>query len=279
MVLYQIKQEESVENVSHIFNSACLNMTVLWQNICSLHTCTICTKVVTSSINPFKQIAMSTKFLLGLLLLAGFASCTTAYKSTQTPDDVYFSPVRAIKENNNDRKDQVNQQPASEEDREIRNRIRDRRYRILDEDYSYDYNYNTYCNCYCNHYGYGYYNSPYYNPHFYYNPSYTPVQVNTTPRKVNLNSYTVQNAPVLVNSKTGKITNSTASSRYNNSNGSGVGNLLRRVITPSANNSNSNSSSNNSTRTYQPSSSSSRSSSSGSSSGGNVSRPSRPGGR
>ena len=39
------------------------------------------------------------KSILPLLsLLIVFASCTTAYKSGQTPDDVYFSPARPQEE-------------------------------------------------------------------------------------------------------------------------------------------------------------------------------------
>lgn len=221
---------------------------------------------------------MNSRILLAALALTAFGSCTSTYKSSQTPDDVYYSPVRVLKEET--RKEDDNDQAKKEqavEDRDIRNRIRDKRYRDFDNDYSYDYNYNTRCNCYCNHYGYGYYNHPYYYPTYYYNPKYTPIPVNTTPRMVNLNAYTPQNTTV-VNNKTGV---STQQPRYNNSNrNSGLGNVLRKVFTPVQNSSNNNSSSgNNNTRTYQPSSSSSNNSgsSSGSSSSGTVSRPVRGG--
>jgi len=39
---------------------------------------------------------MNTKLLLIPLIVAGFASCSTAYKTAQTPDDVYFSPARPV---------------------------------------------------------------------------------------------------------------------------------------------------------------------------------------
>lgn len=39
---------------------------------------------------------MNSKFLLIVLSLAGFTSCNTVYKTGQTPDDVYYSPVRGI---------------------------------------------------------------------------------------------------------------------------------------------------------------------------------------
>ena len=64
---------------------------------------------------------MSSKILPALIILAGFASCTTAYKSTQTPDDVYFSPVREIKEDRSrdDDRNQADQQVQTIEDRDI----------------------------------------------------------------------------------------------------------------------------------------------------------------
>ena len=37
---------------------------------------------------------MKLSILLLALTAAAFSSCTTAYKTTQTPDDVYFSPTR-----------------------------------------------------------------------------------------------------------------------------------------------------------------------------------------
>ena len=37
---------------------------------------------------------MKTKILLLSITAAALGSCTTAYKSSQTPDDVYYSPVK-----------------------------------------------------------------------------------------------------------------------------------------------------------------------------------------
>ena len=39
---------------------------------------------------------MQAKILLIALSVAAFSSCTTAYKSGQTPDDVYYSPARYV---------------------------------------------------------------------------------------------------------------------------------------------------------------------------------------
>ena len=41
---------------------------------------------------------MKPSILLLALTAAAFSSCTTAYKTGQTPDDVYFSPTRPQEE-------------------------------------------------------------------------------------------------------------------------------------------------------------------------------------
>jgi hypothetical protein len=223
---------------------------------------------------------MNAKILLAALAITGFTSCSTVYKSGQTPDDVYYSPVRVIdqKQDNTD-EDQARKQEDAE-DRQIRRGIQDRRWRNNDDNnYSYSHN----CNCYCNQYGYGYYNHPYYNPVPYYIPK--SAVVNSTPRMINLGSYGSGSNNTVVNPKTGvKTTTGRVYNNSNNSNGTGLGNTIRQIFKPESSNNNNNSNnsntnSNNNTRTYQPSStpSSSGSSSSGSSSGGSVSRPGRGG--
>ncbi len=224
-----------------------------------------CTKVVTSILNRFIHISMKTKILHFTLLAAVLSSCSTAYKSTQTPDDVYYSPVRAEKEKEEKDRDEVRREPAK--DYEIAMGIRDYRWRDFRDDYSYDnspYNYT------CKKYNYGYYYNPYYYPWAIYTgkTSYSK-PVNTTPRMVNLNTYKGYNSNVAISKTTGMV-NSNSSYRYNNSNNSG--NSGRKLILPSS----SNSSSSNNSRTYTPSSSNSGSSS-GSSNSGSVSRPKRGG--
>lgn len=232
---------------------------------------------------------MNAKILLIALSAAAFSSCSTAYKSGQTPDDVYFSPVRVVDESRNDdrNRDEARRTETSAEDARIRMTIRDRRWRDFDNDYDYSYNNSPYkyCTCNCNNYGY-YYNPVYYSRPVYYPTVVAKAPVNSTPRMVNLNSYkNYNNAVTAANSKTGASNMWVRPSRqYNNSNNSGskVGNVLREVFTPGSNSNNNNSSSNNNTRTYTPapssnsSSGSSGSSSSGSSSG-SVSRPGRGG--
>jgi len=230
---------------------------------------------------------MNSKLLLLAISVAAFSSCTTLYKSGQTPDDVYYSPVRTYGEDS--RKEETRKEEKRDdvrnynyEDRTIRFGINDRRWRNFDNDYAY------------NPYNYGYNSGYYYNPYYWSYPVYggyvftTPVNPKiTTPRKANLGGYSPNYNNTSVNTKTGSVR--PPSRQYNNSNrGSAVGNVIRQIIAPSnngnnnsynnSNNNNSNNSSNNS-RTYTPSnSSSSSSSSSGSSSSGSVSRPPRGGG-
>ncbi len=207
---------------------------------------------------------MKTKILHFTLLAAVLSSCSTAYKSTQTPDDVYYSPVRAEKEKEEKEPDEVKREP--ERDYQISMGIRDYRWRDFRDDYSYDnspYNYT------CKKYNYGYYYNPNYYPWVIYTgkPSYSK-PVNTSPRMVNLNAYKGYNPNVAISKTTGTV-NSNSSYRYNNSNNSE--NSGRKLILPSS----SNSSSSNNTRTYTPSSSNSGSSSGSNS--GSVSRPKRGG--
>jgi uncharacterized membrane protein YgcG len=268
------------------------------------------TKIVTSFLNTFKLSAMSPKILLAALVVTAFTSCSTAYRSGQTPDDVYYSPLRTVryeeeKEKEEERRDQARNDDRrnldNPEDREIRMRIRNQRWRQFDNDY-YSYNnarfYNHYCNCYCNNSGWGVYTHPYANPSPWYmmpnnnwgNNWYVPggIRFNNppvAPRVTNLGGYAT-NTPVRVTTdpKTGVAR---PQPRYNNNNnnqrGSGLGNLIREIFTPSSgsNNSNngtrSNSESNSNPRTYSPSSSGSSSGGSSGGSGGGVSRPGRGG--
>ncbi len=230
---------------------------------------------------------MNAKILLIALSAVAFTSCSTVYRSGQTPDDVYYSPVRPADESrNNDRtNDQANRTEASTEEQRIRMTIRDRRWRDFDDEYDYSYNNSPYNYCYHSYNNYGYYYNPYYYSKPLYNGRINTVQVNTTPRMVNLNAYKNYNAAVTsTNAKTGATTTTNRQVRqYNNSNNnSRVGNVIRQVFTPSEN-TNTNSSSNNNNRTYTPatnnssSTSTPSSSSSSSSSGTPVARPGRGG--
>lgn len=255
---------------------------------------------------------MNTRLILLALSVTAFGSCTTLYKSGQTPDDVYFSPVRTYgedKEEEQQQRDEV--KTYSHEDRTIRFGINDPRWRNFDNDYrynSFDYGFNYGFNDFSNNpfrfnnrynynpysYGFnhGYYYNPYYWPHPIYSNVYTvPVnRKNTTPRVANLGGYNTNgSATRSTNTKTG---NAPVRNYSTTNKGSAVGNILRQVITPSNDNnsnynnnnsrssSSSNNNSNNNTRSYTPSSNSGSSSSGRSSSSGSgaVSRPPRGGG-
>lgn len=219
---------------------------------------------------------MLSKTLLLAISVITISSCSTAYKTGQTPDDVYYSPARVIGEDNRrDRDDQVRYERR--DDYEITMSIRDRRWRDFRNDY--DYSYSPYNYATCNTYNYGYYYNPYYYPWAIYTGSTTySAPVNTTPRMVNLNAYSGYSSKVATGKTTGTTSWSNPSTQYNNSNRSSTRSEGRRIIIPRI--SSSPSSSSNNSRTYTPSSgSSSRSSSSGSSNSGSssTSRPSRGG--
>ena len=226
--------------------------------------------------------------LLYILVAATLASCSSAYKASQTPDDVYHSPSAEIgkKEDKNEKKDKY-EEYVSAEDKYLRMKVKDRRrWSEIDEyeyrrnclnnyDYSYykmnhpfgysSYGYSSYgygynsCACACNN-NISIYHPSYYNYYGYYNNPYIinyPVKTQKGTYKPNLGSY--------------------QGGTYNNNNG--IGNTLKKVFSSGNNGYNNRNSSDNSTyrstdRSYTPSSNSSSSGSS-SGSGGRVSRPGR----
>jgi len=235
---------------------------------------------------------MKLTILLLVLSVVFISSCTTAYKTGQTPDDVYYSPAKQQEEYvEAEKKEEYRQYSYTDDyydDRYLRMKVRNRyRWSDLDSWYGYDrysigYNYT-----------YGSFNNPfntwsyYYNPYccclnnynyVYINPK-TPVSQPVVKRHFSLAGYTntgYNNSNNNAAIKTPGRKNTTTSS-YNNSN-NGLSNKVRTIF------SNDNSGSG-SSRTYNPSSSSSsgnnnNSSSSGSSgnsggSGGAVKRPTR----
>ena len=231
------------------------------------------------------------KSFLPLLSLAlVFASCTTAYKSGQTPDDVYFSPERPqaeyvrVEDKEEDRyyRGESNRNNSDyynyEEERYLRMKVRNRqRWSYLDNDF-YSYNPYVYSNP-----GF-YYNNPwnsysYWN--YYYNPYAGPVMVYNVkspvynrPRTINLRTFDSPNNtsinPRVYNYKSGSSNINNRSSTTPRRN---VGSDLRNIFNSgSSNNSYGTPSSN---RSSTNSSSSSGGSSSGSSSSGGSSAPSR----
>jgi hypothetical protein len=240
---------------------------------------------------------MKSQILLLALTAAALSSCTTSYKTGQTPDDVYFSPVRQQDEYvQTERKDQNRYQSREDyyDDRYLRMRVADRqRWSELD-DYYYFGNRNDY----------SYYNSLYWNnpwtPCTYWNNNYNPYYHSTVlvtpqspvfnhPRTVNLNTF---NTNMLTSSHytnpvhpgfslNGAPTNSSSNgynsgSNYNNSNNNSsrssgnVGNFLRNVFNNSGSSGSSGSSSNSSSGSSGASRPASTPSSSGSSGGGSA---------
>ncbi len=216
--------------------------------------------------------------LLSLSLLV--ASCTTAYKTGQTPDDVYFSPEHPQEEYVRVEKSEDRQYRSAPqtrvddyynyEDSYLRMKVRNRnRWVYLDNDF---YSYNPYAYRYYN--NSFYYNSPwnsysYWN--YYYNP-YAPQVIvlnpkSTTvsrPRTINLRTFY---NPTTTNTQSANPKNQNYRSAYDGSNSNSrprrdIGNDLRNIF------SNSGSSNNNSYSTPSRSSSSSSNSSSSSGSSG-----------
>lgn len=221
---------------------------------------------------------MNPKILLFALSAAAISSCSTAYKSGQTPDDVYYSPSRPVKARQDiaEEKDEVKTTGRVYQDRQIIMRIHDPRWRCFNDDYD----------AYYDPYRYGYSCGYYYNPYYYPSPVYISGAPfvnpkNTTPRMTNLGSYNYSNM-VVVNQKAGSTTLIRFTRPYNNSNNSN--DYIRRIITPTPNTNSSNNTyrtPDNTTRTYTPPSNNNTNSSSGSSSNGSsgapVSRPHRGG--
>ena len=252
------------------------------------------------------------KSLILIFLIAGFAltGCTGMYKTTQTPDDVYYSPARET-----DEYVQVDKAPRSyrsnsymddePSDRWLRMRVRyPNRWNSFDE-----YDWNPYSYGYGSNYGYNKYGgwnsynwNNFYSWNSFYNPYFsTVVVVNPTVnpgffanvKTFNPGSYSSQynNGNNITKVKgfyqTGRYSNSNGSGSYysssNNSNGNSLGTSIRKVFENSNNGGYTNgntytpSSNDRPVRTYTPSSgssgttTSSTSSSSGSSSSGSSS--------
>jgi hypothetical protein len=245
---------------------------------------------------------MKTSILLLAFAALVFTSCSTAYKSGQTPDDVYYSEAPDRESGSYvevEKRDDRAYQHSEDyyEDRYLRYRVQNRyRWSTLDDYYyqpSYAWHYGSYNNWYSPYSSYHCWNS-YYNPYYggvviiknpgFYRPPSRPIAFNpssynsSNPRASVLNKNNYSNG--------GSYNGSSNTGRYNNSNNNrGVGGSVRRIFSNdnssgSSGSTNTNSSSTPS-RNYNPSSSSSSSSSSGrsgssSSSGGSgASRPAR----
>jgi uncharacterized membrane protein YgcG len=245
---------------------------------------------------------MKRQILLLAITAAALSSCTTAYKTGQTPDDVYFSPTRPQDEYvRTEQKEEPRYDENNYDDRYLRMKVHNRtQWDYLDDWYSYErYGYSA-------NRIYGSYYNPYTSWNYYYNPychnnviAYYPGQTghpglinvaqnDPKPRNFSLASYTNTNFNNANNNNVKMNSYKSGLSRpvYNNRNSNdGFSNTLKQIFNSGNNSSNSNSSYSPPSRSYSPSSSSSGSSggssgssgSSSGSSGGGASRPSRGG--
>jgi hypothetical protein len=169
---------------------------------------------------------MKRKILLISIIASSVISCTTAYKTGQTPDDVYFSPTPVYndyvrRDTREDNPVYTNNDVYNNEDRTIRRRIYNRRYRSYDDRYNYPYGYNN-----------GYSKYPVYTD--------TKTNTNTSSRKYNLDVYKNNPAPANTNTTpSGKLGTQQNTERNNapvrkfdntTNTGSGVGNFIRKVL-------------------------------------------------
>jgi uncharacterized membrane protein YgcG len=232
---------------------------------------------------------MRSSILLLVLSAAILSGCSSAYKTGQTPDDVYFSPERQhdeyvrVKDDKDDNKYKGDDEYY--DDRYLRMKVHNRSmWSDLDDSYFYNprYSYSSY---------YNWNNpwSPYTYWNYYYNPycghsisgfsSYSRVSTISynQPRIFNLNTYnnnqltnnnyTTPKANLANYNQPVRVFNTSNSNNNSNSN---AGNMLRNIFGGSNNNSSSSG-----TRSSSAGSSSSGSSSGSSGSSGSSSAPVR----
>jgi uncharacterized membrane protein YgcG len=198
---------------------------------------------------------MKRKLLFGAFIVSILASCSTAYKTGQTPDDVYYSPARAVVV------DPVADYAKNGDDYYLRRKVHNyNQWSTIDDyDYWYDsrYQYNNYT---YNSFSLGY-SSYYFNPYYTYNPYsyytwsswYNPIYVTACYKNPKIYTYT-------------SGSNITAYQNHNYNNNS------NNYYTPKSSSSYSPNTSNSSSRTFStPTSSSAGGRSGGFSSGGSSS--------
>jgi hypothetical protein len=204
---------------------------------------------------------MKPLILLSVIGLSVLASCSTAYKAGQTPDDVYYSPGREIAGNKKEeektqkQQQQYDQYISSADDRYLRMKVANHSRWSMIDDYSYWYDsrydfcptYTAYNNPYAiNPWNIGYsigYGRPYYgsvyggwsSPAFtvasYSNPKFSGGYTSGSSISAYRNK-TYSNQNFGYTDKNGKFIPSAGGN-----NGSSFGDLLKRVFSPSTSNS------------------------------------------
>jgi len=223
--------------------------------------------------------------LLAFLSVAALTGCSTAYKTGQTPDDVYYSAAKPQTDSDDKEDKEVKEDRTSHvdeqyyDDRFLRMKVRNRHlWSELDDWYYYD----KYSSAFS--YYYGSYNNPYTSWNYYYNPyccchtTYFPsrtIKYNNAPpvvkRNFNLAGYTNTNYNSGGSYKAPTI--KTSNRTYNNTNNSSFSEKVKDIFTKD---------NSGSSRTYTPTTSSGGGNNGGSSGGsgssgggGKVSRPVR----
>lgn len=123
---------------------------VSWQIFCSYrnevnNSANVCNFTLC---NPLNTDAMKTKLLYMILAVVLLGSCSTAYQSGQTPDDVYYSPAREgmskrDEERAREEQERYEEYVSSQDDRYLRMKVANRsRWGGIDDfDYWYDSRY------------------------------------------------------------------------------------------------------------------------------------------
>lgn len=191
---------------------------------------------------------MKRQTILYLFLAAAISSCSTAYQTGQTPDDLYAAKGKTMVEKHTE---YVHNDYFNIDDRRIRMAAYDSRWRTLDDYSDYNYSYNPYSYG----YNYGYYYNPYYYPYPVYSPGIKYINPKSTViRTTNLNTYS-NTGSVYIPSKAAGNTRTTIVHGYNTSNSNSTRSIdystrtytpATTTNTPSTNNSSTNSSSNSS---------------------------------
>lgn len=190
---------------------------------------------------------MKTTNLLVMLSVILLSSCTAAYRTGQTPDDVYYSPARPEEEYLRAQREESRRYRYAEEDYEdryLRMKVRNRhQWNDLNDWYAYErwtLGSNTYFAPTVNPFvSWNYFYNPYYS---YYNPYFShwaitsavTKPVTNRPRTFNLNTY--QQTPVNIKStraQSGQSSPGSYTTPTGRSNSTNRGNALREIFSNS----------------------------------------------
>lgn len=229
---------------------------------------------------------MNLKFLLLLSLVGSLTACSSAYKTGQTPDDVYYSPTREQDSyvEAEERRDRYQAQRYDDyvndyrNDRFLRMSLRNRLYMPAYDDFFWnDWRFgfvNNWYNPWNSYYAWNSFYNPYCVAPVYNGKTYNRYQGVFRPSANAITYYSAPTAPRTTPRYA--FTRSSYSNSYLTPSSRSNSSSFRKIMS-GIENSSSSGSATRSDRTISPSSSgsSSRSSSGSSSSGGSVSRPGR----